>query len=417
MPKPNLTYSLLLPLFLLVSHLVFANTPKAELGILNLRNYNLSVNKISLKGSWVFYDGVLLDQQNHKAYAKSYIEFPQTFNDIRSSKEGQGFGTYYLQILLPSDSKNLAFDIPQIYSAYELWVNDKLIATNGRIGIIPEEVIPQWRPQTISFETSSDTLKVRLLVANFHHYLGGIREPIFLGPAKELVTNSKFTQWGIFIQAIVLFIIGIAAVFLYAVKATKRVVFYFAMLTIIWAVRTLFSNQYLFITYFPDFNWFAMVRIEYITLYLTMIYAILFLGRVFTDEDNKLVKYFFVGGNLFFIIFTLFLDPLHFTRWLPAYMIMSGLLILYGIIIVLRGLINERAGAWYLTISILLGLCIFAYDLLSYQGAFAYSVMIFGIGYIVIFFLLGMALLYHLEIFKSHTRKDIITFDDFYRKD
>ncbi len=191
---------------------------------------------------------------------------------------------------------------------------------------------------------------------------------------------------------------------------------YFLLLCLTWALRSVFSNLYLAISYFPDFNWELMVKIEYLTLYLTMIWSILFLGRLFSHESSKIVKYFLVIGNIFFVVFTLVTPALTYTRWLPAYLALSVILIIYALVIVIMALINDRAGVQSVVVGVLLGLVLFAYDVIAYEGFLRYNAVIFSIGYLVIFSMLGVALLFHLRIFKSTSQADsVLTFDDLYK--
>jgi hypothetical protein len=193
-------------------------------------------------------------------------------------------------------------------------------------------------------------------------------------------------------------------------------VLYFALLCLTWALRVGFSNLYIFISYMPDFNWYAMIKIEYFTLFFTQIWAILFLSRVFPKEQNKILKYVLVGSNSFFVAYALLASPVSFTHWIPVYLTFIGFLLLYGTVLVLRAWVNERAGSTYLTFSILLGILIFGYDVFSYEGLFAYNAIIFSAGYISIFTLMGIVLLVNLGIIKSKGESSSrLTYQDLFK--
>jgi hypothetical protein len=183
-------------------------------------------------------------------------------------------------------------------------------------------------------------------------------------------------------------------------------------------VRSLFSNLYLGISYFPDFDWAVMVRIEYVTLYLTMIWAILFLSQIFQYEANIFFKYALVFCNLLFTVFTLSTSPALFTQWLNFYLLASAVLLLYGGFTVIRAWVNERVGSGLLTISIILGLNIFAYDIFVYEGFSSYDPFIFSLGYMTIFVLVSWALSMHLGLIKSKPSPATrLTYDDLYKDD
>ena len=58
-----------------------------------------------------------------------------------------------------------------------------------------------------------------------------------------------------------------------------------------------------------------------------------------------------------------------FTRWIAVYLSFCGILLVYSAVIVLRAWINQRTGSTYLTISILLGILVFGYDVYAYEGS------------------------------------------------
>ena len=193
-------------------------------------------------------------------------------------------------------------------------------------------------------------------------------------------------------------------------------IIYFALLCITWALRSLFSNLYLFISFYPDFDWSLMVRIEYITLYLSMIWAILFLTAIFHNESNIVIKYGLVFCNILFTGFSVVSSPRVFTQGLTVYLIASGILLLYGGYTVIRAWINERTGSGLLTITIILGLNIFGYDIFVYEGFSSYDPVIFSAGYITLFLLMSVALAFHINLIKSRqgpTTK--LTYEDLYK--
>jgi hypothetical protein len=394
-----------------------AQEPLANKGLLNAQSVNLSESKLALSGEWIHYDHQLLTPYELNNRISDFAVFPKLWNDFRDSKSGTGFATYQLTVLLQAGNQSpLSLEIPQIYSSYKIWVNEKVVALNGIVAKTKEETTPQWMPQTVSFEPKSDTLSIVIQIANFHHHSGGSKDPIYLGSSESLKQFRSRAVTGNLAEAITLTLIGLSFLIIYFLYNKQKVIMYFLLLCLTWALRSVFSNLYVAISFIPDFNWELMVKIEYLTLYLTMIWAILFLGRLFSHESSKIVKYFLVVGNIFFIVFTLITPALSYTRWLPAYLAFSVILIVYGLVIVVMALINDRAGVQSVVVGVILSLILFAYDVIAYEGFLRYNAVIFSIGYIIIFSFLGAALLFHLRIFKSTSKADsVLTFDDLYK--
>lgn len=420
--KPNLSMSYIRVLvFLFAASLVTttnAQEPVAKKGLLDISSIDLAKSKIALSGEWIHYENYLVAPTELNNPNSDITVFPKLWNDFRDSKSGTGFATYHLKVLLPTNYESpLALEIPQIYSSYKIWVDGKIVAANGVVGKTKDETTPQWLPQTVSFERIKDTLSVVIQIANFHHHNGGSKDPIYLGTSENLSQFRSRAITGNFAEVIILTVIGIAFLVIYFLYNKQKVIMYFLLLCLTWALRSAFSNLYLAITIFPDFNWEVMAKIEYLTLYLTMIWAILFLGRLFYNESSKIVKYLLVVGNIFFIVFTIVTPALTYTRWLPAYLAFSAILIVYGIVIVIMAMINDRAGGLSVIIGVLFSLVLFAYDVIAYEGILRYNAVVFSVGYIIIFSMLGSALLFHLRIFKSTSQGDnVLTFDDLYNK-
>jgi hypothetical protein len=397
--------------------IVLASLPASAQHVLqDIRHVDLKKTRVALGERWYFFENQLLSPLEASLSTGKLEELPKTWNEDREAGGGQGFGTYQLRVLLPNDVKNLAVEMPQVYSSYALWINNQLIASNGTVGTTPETSKPQWMPQTVSFTNPGDTVWVTLQVSNFQHHKGGVKDPIYLGSSELLQRQRSMATAGNVIESSALALLGVAFLLTYLLKARKAVVLYFALLCLTWALRVGFSNLYIFISYMPDFNWYAMIKIEYFTLFFTQIWAILFLSRVFPKEQNKILKYVLVGSNSFFVAYALLASPVSFTHWIPVYLTFIGFLLLYGTVLVLRAWVNERAGSTYLTFSILLGILIFGYDVFSYEGLFAYNAIIFSAGYISIFTLMGIVLLVNLGIIKSKGESSSrLTYQDLFK--
>ena len=386
--------------------------PVADHGLIDAREFDFSSERLNLAGTWLMFDQQLVSPADLDPGQALPASFPNVWNESR--KTGQGASTYYLQILVHQPGE-LALDLPQMYSSYKLWINGQLTAANGNPGMSSIETTPQWLPQTISFAVSSDTLHLVLQIANFSHHKGGCKDPIYLSGASRMLAHHNLSNVSKLVECGTLFVVGLVFLVVYFQQGRKKLVIYFSLICFTWAVRSVFSNDYTFIHYFPDFSWTAMVRIEYITLYLTMMWAMLYLGRLFTQEGSQIIKYLLVTLNGTFVAFTLFTEPVAFTRFLPVYLITSGVVLVYGAAVVLLALINDRQGANLLTISVVLGLVTFSYDIFTYEGFFTYNSLLFSGAYIAIFLLMGLALLIKLGIVRSASKPStILTYKDLY---
>ena len=96
-----------------------AATPAAHLGILDLRQTDLDSNSILLTGEWKFFWNSFQDPVHTDTHFE-YIEFPKLWQESLWKNQvipSQGFASYQVTILLPETNGQLAFKIPDVYSA------------------------------------------------------------------------------------------------------------------------------------------------------------------------------------------------------------------------------------------------------------------------------------------------------------
>ncbi len=332
----NLTRAFLVLPFLFISVLSVSQTSLSVVSTIDARDWP-GDSPIAVSGLCHFFDGQLLSPAECSKATGEVVNFPELWKAKQNNEPNLGYATYSLLIVLPPlHQKELALAIPQVYSSYRLWINGKMVAENGTVGKTKEECKPQWLPQTVYFEIPSDTLSLVLQIANFHHAKGGIKDVIYLGPASTMQFKRNVATISNLIETIVFLSLGMFFLFVFFGQSNKKIVLYFALFCLTWSVRLVCSNLYLAVSFFPAFDWATLLRIEYITIYLTMIWAILFLSHLFNFESNFFAKYIFIFCNLLFTVFTVFTTPQVFTQWLNFYLVTSALLILYAGFTVIR---------------------------------------------------------------------------------
>jgi len=364
----------------------------AKEGLLDTRTHDFSKASLKLDGEWEFFQNQLVEPFQVKSQT-SYVEFPHYWNE----SEAQGFATFRLKIVANRDISEFSLDIPQLYSAYTLWVNGTVVAKNGKVGVDRLSTEPQWLPQVVSFRGGVDTLHLTLQIANFYHSTGGIKNPIYLGTPERLLTMQSNSFMVNLILLGVLTFIGIFFLSIYAFVKREGSVLYFSLVCLTWALRSIFSEQYLAIHWMPWFDWELALKIEYVTLYLTMAWGISFIANLYPLDTNRIVKRVLLYPNFLFVFLTLATPAILYTRFLEVYLVLAGALLLYAVIVILRAMLFERYGAWFSIFGVISLVAAFSYNYLSYQGVVEFSPAAFYTAYLVFFFFLAIALAYQLS--------------------
>jgi hypothetical protein len=386
--------------------------PRAEEGVLDASLYDFSKEPLKLNGEWLFYWNELLTPPEIDPLTDaSYTVFPEPWTQ---AVNGQGFATYHLTLLLNNKFKDYALEMPQIYSSYLLWVNGKLIAKNGVVGTSRKNAQSQWLPQLISLQNGSDTVSLVLQVSNFTHSTGGLKNPITLGLKSDLTSKRTLAEVVNKVLLGTLAFIGFFFLNIYFFVKKEKSVLYFALMCVVWALRSIFSELYMAIQWMPWFDWELAVKIEYVTIHLEVAFAMLFVSKLYPHDTNTLLRNLLTYPNFLFAFFTMATPAVLYTQFLNVFLIFAGLVIVYVMFIIMRAIVFERYGVWFSVLGIVAGITAFSYNILSYERIFDFNPLFYYSWYIIIYLFLAIALAYQLNPkAKEKNTSDKLTLEDF----
>ncbi|MCR9252033.1 MAG: response regulator [bacterium] len=389
------------------SNLIAQNTqPVAKDGVLDLSQWNFDNGDVLLNGEWEFYWQELLSVQERSANRK-IIQFPQLWNDMDLEGvniDSRGYATYRLRLILPPNRPSLAVELPDYYSAYELFIDNRLFANNGRVAVSEEEYIPKFLPMTRAFIARADTVTLTLHVANFDHSKGGTKLPITLGKSNALfskrVTNFSLD---IFLTGS-LMMGGLFFLGLFLFGNQSKPLLYFALFCISYGYRVIGSDLYSLHSLFPDIPWQYTLRLEYLTLHLSGFLFLKYQSELYPED---LPKWFDKVFSILFVTLSasILLPAYYFTQTVEPFFV----LLIAGIPVVIyaqiRSVIMNRIAALYIVLSTLVILFVFIYSFLDYFGVLDGSVYVTFTCYIIFFFLQSLILSFRFS-FRLKTAKE-----------
>ncbi len=177
-------------------------------GILKLEKDDID-NYMFLIYDWEFYSDELYtpkDFINGKpASFMEYVSIGERTSMTNSSAFGKG--TYRLNIFLPDENAKYSILLPEIYSSYNLYINDNLELQMGNTDKNKKEI----QSRMVTFNASGRT-QILLNVFNSSHYYSGIIYPPSFGTPKTLNTMRGFNIFIytlIFVSAFICFIVSI----------------------------------------------------------------------------------------------------------------------------------------------------------------------------------------------------------------
>ncbi len=406
---PNISIILAL---LLISLRSEAPQPSSSEALFIVPQGQLDKQSVELKGIWEFYPNEFIDDSRlFNSVNQTYVLVPSWWSE-EEGKAAVQFGTYRLRVLMPAADrqKALALKMPDVYSAYELFVNGKLLGQNGLVGTTFETSRAQWKPETYFFEQKQDTLEVVIKLSNFHHHRTGINSPLVLGTAEQLQQDKTRAEISNLLLFSGLAILGLIGIILYFKRAKIQYILY-ALLCFSWIVRAAFSNYYQIVQWFEDINWNLVVRTEYISLYLSTLFGSLLVGSLFPREVSKVFRIIYILACISFTVFTLAVSPVLFTAYVQLYLGLSTILLLSILVVVARAYSESREGIALLLAAALMAVAMFGYVILAYQGLFALNEMFFNIGFLLMFILSLMAVGKRIDKIDSDKDFGKMTFD------
>ncbi|MFD1139581.1 ATP-binding protein [Larkinella insperata] len=370
--------------------------PVAQQGLLDLRTVRFDQQLVPLNGAWKWYWKSLLSPGD-RSPAFEYSTFPepwstQTWNG--HPLPAYGYATYSLTILLPRQAPPLALKLPDFFTAYRLFVNDQELTRSGTPGTSPESTTPFWSTQIKFVPQTSDTLRLLLQVANFHHSKGGPYQPIFLGSAEELrVAIDREYALDYFLTGC-LFMGGLFFLGLFLFGRHETSILYFSLFCLLYSYRIVGSDHYALHALFETARWSLLVHLEYLSLFVSVAVFVLYTGSLYPADVNRHVIRLLTGICLVFTVATLLLPPIYFTQLIDPFLGLMIIYIGYAFHVYWLAARRKRPGAKYSLMSTGVLLAVFIVIILKYfQIAIPENIVLF-LGYIGFFFLQSLVLSY-----------------------
>lgn len=356
--------------------------------VLDLRAHDFNQNQVvETDTNWAFYwNKILSNEDIPQTVPDTLLAFTTNWATINNLEE-QGYATYALSILLPDNHPPLALDIPDFYSAYELYIGGEFFSANGTVATTKERYEPKWLPLTKPLSAfRSDTLTLILQVANFDHSKGGAYLPIKIGDADKLFRDRYISYGYSFILTGILLMAGLFFLGVYLFGRREISILFFAAFCLVYSYRIIGFGSYAFHMLLPELPWIFTLRIEYVTLFLSGLLFGLYTLYLYPRETSKPMIYVLSAISILFMLESIFLSPSIFTQLVIPYFILLIFYLIVAFYVYIRAVINKRPGAIYSLISSGAIFVVFGYEILVYMGLFTTSLFLNFAGYLFFFF-------------------------------
>lgn len=392
--------------------------PVVKNGVIDLRNENFA-DKIKLDGQWYFYWEKFLKPLNDTTVG-TLVSFPEKWNDLTINNKklpSYGFASYKIKILLPKNRENLRITLPDVYSAYNIYLNGVLVTSTGRVAKSPDKFIPRWQYKAIDIPIGFDTANIVIHVANYSHYKGGMINSLLIGKKSQVQLERRQAEAIDLLLTGCLCMGGLFFLGLYLLGSRDRAILLFSLFCIIFSYRILGVDNYVLHTIFPSANWYVTIRLEYLSLFVSIGLFATYTRYLYLLDVSKIVINAIVTLCASFSVLTIILPPYYFSQLINPFLAVTVFCIAYTLFIYTKAFVKRRPGSIYALLSSVALMFSFAISLLNYWEIIPKLQIISFLGYISFFFLQSLILShrvsYQLKKAKAQAEQGLIAKSEF----
>ncbi|HBX24484.1 MAG TPA: histidine kinase [Desulfotomaculum sp.] len=369
-------------------------------GTLDLSEWNPEKDGLlNLSGEWDFYWHIFLSYDNLRDLdpgADVKAKVPSVWNKYQiddHSLPGFGYATYRLKITNAQTDTPITFRIPTMSTAYSMYVNEKLVASNGVAATNKEHFRPEYKPRNVSILPPASQFDIIVQVSNFIYARGGMWYPINMGTPEQMQEFNKHIVYRDIFLFSSCFILGLYYLSIFMLRREDKSSLYFVFMCLIVMGRTVIHGDYAVYTLIPFVSFGAIVLINYITLAWFPTTFALLLNELFPKEMPKKMVRVTVIYSLAMTLITL-LAPLHFyTNYTYIFLSLAILIALYTLVVTGIAFIKRRQNSSIVLLGALAMIAGAVYDILCYYRVIAHNVgELSSFGFVVFLFLQSFVL-------------------------
>lgn len=377
--KHFLWFASLILIVLLLSGSLFiskSNSPEADKGLLDLSRWNFERDgNVKLDGQWEFYWNKLLKYKNiQKEKPNTYVKVPSTWNEYSlngKNLSGEGYATYKLHIKteLPVGTM-LGFRIYTFSSAYNLYINEKLIASNGKVATAKATEVGEYRPQVVIFSVPANEFDIIIQVSNFHYARGGFWYTMYMGsPEKIIGLHNKMIEKEMFLVG-VLTIVSLFFVAIFILRRELKYSLYFACLCMNLALTVDMLDQLILLSFFPKLSLKFVIFIWYSSSIWIFFFLMLFMHELFKSKFSEVVVKTYFGIAAILQIVFIVTDTAFYSKWIAQISDTINIIcVICTIVIVAIGIKKGQKDGWLNIAGIIIALLAYIHDDLYWMNA------------------------------------------------
>jgi len=345
---------------------------KPENGTLDITQWDFEKDgNIKLDGEWDFYWNALLSYEELQIKkADMFVRIPDTWDkyEIDGAKLiGTGVATYRLRVKTAVPAGTIiGLRIRTASSAYKLFINDKLKASAGKLGVNYSEEEGEYTPKTVFFSVPDKQFDIIIQVSNFHYARGGLWESIYIGDSDNI---QKLENRLVFREALLLGVLLIIALFyltVYFLLRDLRYSIYSALLCVFGALSIDMVGQFIIVTSSLPFE--VVIALWYSATTWLVFFIIMLMHALYPSVFSRIISRVYLAWATIFQLMVIIFDTDYYTRFSNVANISETLALLCALIIIVAG-ISKGQKSWILNLlSIITLFACYIHDILLWMN-------------------------------------------------
>jgi hypothetical protein len=350
-----------------------SSPPLAVEGVLDLTGWPLARRgPLALAGQWEFYWQALHMPQDFllpsPPQLSGWLTMPSVWNGAVVDGRrlgGQGCATFRLRLRPDPQAGPQALLVPYAFTAYRLWVDDRLAAEAGHVGPSAAAMEPGYQARVVMLPSGKGReIALTLQVSNFMHAKGGLRAPIRLATVPQAhAVKRRALAMDVLVLGCLL-IMSIYHLALFILRPVDRSHLYFALCCLLFGLRAGLTGEVFLLDLFPRIPWPLTVRLEWLGVYTGAPLAVAFVRSLYPEECPAVLPRGALAIGIVLGLVTLLGPSLLFTGLFPFMTPVIGLMLGICLWVLIRAARRRRAGAGVIMASLALVIDTVATDIL-----------------------------------------------------
>ncbi|TGN21000.1 SpoIIE family protein phosphatase [Leptospira idonii] len=346
--------------------------PKAVQGKIDARDFFLKeTNILSLKGEWFYYPKVIVAPTDVPLISSSlenrFFTVPGIWSESfldRGFLAGDGFATYRLIVAHHLKGESLSFKVPEMETAYIMFVDGKKLSSNGIVSTTETGSLPEYRPKIVDFVPSSDESEIVLQISNYHHRKGGPAQIISVGRTSVVHAQQEKEVLKDMLLVGSIFFMGIYHLFLYLNRKKDPYTYWFALACLLICLRVFITGNKYITLFFPDLPWELHLKLSYLSFFLIPPVFIRYMFLLFRSHFSSQTYEWMFHIGLAFSALILLTRSSFYTYLMVPYQIFTLSCALYGLFVIFKVVAKKETSSALFLFSFIVFILTFMNDFL-----------------------------------------------------